>query len=1264
MDSVPPDIRALLVHQEFLRALARGLLGRSDLAEDVVQETYLKTLKRPPRHGSSPRGWLAAITRNTALRLRQREAQRPRKEAASRLRAGSATTPTPAEVMEREAVRQRVVRAVLALPDSYREVLLLRYYEDLPPRVIAARLSIPTETVRTRTKRALARLRTALEQGDGQDWRTWALTLLPEGGSRGMGAVATTTAGVFAMKKILGVMGTVLILLGVWWLGGRLGFFSDRVGDADGPSDLSAMDGDADAPPDAGPQLEGAGDPHADSDADPTPFGTVHGLVTDGEGRPMAGARIRVGSTQAPRWLAAMWHGPHQTTTDGDGRFRYVPRKRVDRVRASAEGYTSDGDFWRGGSAPVVLVLRRTNAVVEGTLRDTDGAPVPDAVVHVGTPQGNQASNTGRSDAAGRFRIPFVTGSEAYLVAWAPGFLEVAAGVPGFDPEGRARIDLVLRPGSWVEGRVRDARTGAAIAGATIGSYERYGPAPRTDAEGRFRYRATREIHEVTASLDGYESGKARLTHENGIGRAEIALQPLTPHAFHGLVIDADGAPVPNALVLTPDGTQRTVTDAEGRFVHRGWTRFRESVRVLVAHAGEATPGVLADPKPGEALTLQLGRPAPIAGRIRLASGEQATGALLRVEAAGDAGTIAGGLVLEALRLQGPYATASDGTFRLVGLPAGRYQLHAIAGPGQNILPARTTVDVAPGVPVRGVELQVPVGLVLHGKVVDTEGRDVPNADLSIYGPEPHRPAVTADASGHFRIAGLAGERVTLHVKSPGYRLWHGAFTVTGEPITITLRRSVRLRFVLKGEVSPSGSSAMVWFREPGVGGWSGSGSHVVAGAVVHDLIHDARSYEYVLKGDGWETKAVRVDPVAGTWTLDVPVEVVAAAPVRPTDMVQSRPQPRDGEGTPAAGTTASSTETGTILGRVLGDPGQFRGTTVVARGSSRKKLMRIGDSTHEVDDTPRAYATVEPDGRFRLERVPVGSWTLYCQRGGRHENEVEVTVEANATLEVQTLRAPERGASIRGVVRSADGRPVAGIEVHAHGVDRGTRPGRARSAPDGTFVIEDLEEGDYELRARGERGQSEPVRVPAGRRGVELRFMEYGLIRGTLSGPWGAEDLPHGNVHILGRPPAQPSTSAPLQRNGAVFYFERRLPPGEYKLRARVGPYVTAAETTVTVRTGVIAPSLDLPMVRGATVSLVLVDADGTIQRKGGWVEVPAAWSMGHPKPADDEGVRRFESVPPGAWTLKASGRAGKGETVIEVVAGDVLRAELVLRK
>ena len=54
MRALPPDDE-LFEHNEFLRALARGLVGDTDRAEDLVQDAYVLALERPPREPTSLR---------------------------------------------------------------------------------------------------------------------------------------------------------------------------------------------------------------------------------------------------------------------------------------------------------------------------------------------------------------------------------------------------------------------------------------------------------------------------------------------------------------------------------------------------------------------------------------------------------------------------------------------------------------------------------------------------------------------------------------------------------------------------------------------------------------------------------------------------------------------------------------------------------------------------------------------------------------------------------------------------------------------------------------------------------------------------------------------------------------------------------------------------------------------------------------------------------------------------------------------------------
>jgi hypothetical protein len=90
--------------------------------------------------------------------------------------------------------------------------LLYRYYEDMTPAEIAARQGIPVETVRTRLKRGLARLRDTLDRRHGGKRAAWSAGLVAAFGlefSRGAGSATSSSASVASVSKIVTTGGMV-----------------------------------------------------------------------------------------------------------------------------------------------------------------------------------------------------------------------------------------------------------------------------------------------------------------------------------------------------------------------------------------------------------------------------------------------------------------------------------------------------------------------------------------------------------------------------------------------------------------------------------------------------------------------------------------------------------------------------------------------------------------------------------------------------------------------------------------------------------------------------------------------------------------------------------------------------------------------------------------------------------------------------------------------------------------------------------------------
>ncbi|BFK86390.1 sigma-70 family RNA polymerase sigma factor [Pseudoflavonifractor gallinarum] len=135
--------------------LAYARTGRRDDAEDVTQEVFLRLVRSAPdfRDEEHRKAWLLRVTVNCAgdlFRAPWRRHSRPLDEADG--------LPAP----ERE--ESGVLDAVLSLPERYRAVVHLFYYEELSVAEIAAILGRSQGAVRTRLSRARALLRELLEE--------------------------------------------------------------------------------------------------------------------------------------------------------------------------------------------------------------------------------------------------------------------------------------------------------------------------------------------------------------------------------------------------------------------------------------------------------------------------------------------------------------------------------------------------------------------------------------------------------------------------------------------------------------------------------------------------------------------------------------------------------------------------------------------------------------------------------------------------------------------------------------------------------------------------------------------------------------------------------------------------------------------------------------------------------------------------------------------------------------------------------------------
>ncbi|MDB5432536.1 MAG: polymerase subunit sigma [Caulobacter sp.] len=146
--------QVMLPHLDGAYSLARYLARDPTAAEDIVQDAYLNAWRAfPAWRGGSARAWLFAIVRNGFLSgLPARRVVTTPPEEAEAL--ADPDQPSPeAALLQSEAVG-RVRAAIAALPDPFRETLVLRELEELSYKDIADVTGVPIGTVMSRLARA------------------------------------------------------------------------------------------------------------------------------------------------------------------------------------------------------------------------------------------------------------------------------------------------------------------------------------------------------------------------------------------------------------------------------------------------------------------------------------------------------------------------------------------------------------------------------------------------------------------------------------------------------------------------------------------------------------------------------------------------------------------------------------------------------------------------------------------------------------------------------------------------------------------------------------------------------------------------------------------------------------------------------------------------------------------------------------------------------------------------------------------------------
>ncbi len=583
-----PDLTALLSESRWLRALAQRLCSDADGAEDLVQDTWVAALERPPQEDGPVRGWLATVLRSKLGDRARGESRRAhREQSAARVEALAST----ADVVEKAATHRDVVQAVLDLDEPYRTTILLRYFESLPPRKIAARMNVPVATVDSRLVRGHAKLRASLDRKFGR--KTWLLALLPL--ARDASSLAPAATGVLAMNVALKVtVPLALLAVALWWGLAK----SESSSIAPTRSDPPVAEVAAGVPQDPIRPLDDVRGESVRAPLDSVPSTApvaptatvsaapdriVKGRVLDASGRSLSG--VAVGIEGAPS------DSRHETRSGANGAFEIA-------APANASAIVSRDPDWTTVLAGFTNILptNTTNVVVarrieiSGRVVDESGAAVEGAEVsllqpeHLGADFGfaldlsarrTWRTDTDKSGAFGLTDVPAIGGAQLRVTAG--GFPLHTEPAP--QATSRAMVLVLVRdqkPHSTIKGRVVDAE-GRAVASARVSAGAQIAS---VDDRGWFLLDVSeigRNVR-VVALARGFQPAIAELDKHDPDGwRDEIVLTlSSTPLTIRGRVVaihDAPAVPVPHARVWIRNPTLFGRIDGDAATVESLLTR-------------------------------------------------------------------------------------------------------------------------------------------------------------------------------------------------------------------------------------------------------------------------------------------------------------------------------------------------------------------------------------------------------------------------------------------------------------------------------------------------------------------------------------------------------------------------------------------------------------------------------------------------------------------------------------------------------------------
>ena len=633
----PKDLQQLLAEEPFVRALARSLIA--DEADDVVQQAWLRALEQRQPAVRNARAWLARLVQNLVVDLRRRRLRRSARESQA---ATHPLVPSSAELAMAEERRRALMAAVDALPEHLRSVVLLRWFEGMPPRHIAKELGVPASVVWNRLHAALAALRSHLDAEHGGDRRAWLVPLVPFAASprelpwtelaNPAGLVPLTT-GVITMTsklKSLSVVALFAVAALAWMTWPELVPQAPQSGAQSAAQRVTAsleqpkaseLPARSEAP--AGERVAAPAAPSR---------GSLEITVQYAD-EPKTGANVVVTALAVDGDLRV---DSLRDATDAEGKVRF-PDLRPGTYRVRAHGRSGQGAKLEVAPGKVTagdLLLERGHRL-DGVVVDGDGVPIRDAWIETlgGGTDEEEAQPVCTTGADGTFvlrqchpyqlvgaraqgfaasQLYFVRGDDAPSSHLRIELRAMGGTVEGLvvDPDGKPIANAIVRIGEGQTDSIRSTNQGAPPLPAQV----------RSDAAGRF-------------VAIGVPSGTQPILARGGemapwLGSVEVMPRATTmvrvtmqPGVVcRGLVQDEAGAPQGGAVVSVGKQGEfarcKTESAADGTFVLRGLPTGDLDVLATKDKVGKATARVRGEPGSDVPCKLVLSAGIVLRGRV------------------------------------------------------------------------------------------------------------------------------------------------------------------------------------------------------------------------------------------------------------------------------------------------------------------------------------------------------------------------------------------------------------------------------------------------------------------------------------------------------------------------------------------------------------------------------------------------------------------------------------------------------------------------